>query len=390
MAATPEVDAASEVDVAPNADAAPDSPAPTAPAEPDATLPPQTAGADPTALSPEELARRQLQAKIEQATEHYKEGKRLYGSGLYVEAAIEFERSYAAVPAANTLYAASLAYGRAGKTVEAVRSLERYLALPDCSQWPPEQRPIDCTELRADAEKSLAEQRRRVGELTLKIADGVELREIRVGGRTIPVEDFPLLMLPGTVDVELFGMGPDDRRTRPAYITGGEVYEVYVAPFQVDIIPTPPVVGGDPVEDDRLRREQRQRRLKITFWSGVGLTAASGVAAGVMGGLTRYYLDRFYEELCEANCHELDENGDFVLDENGDPIPLDTGFPLERQRTFERYKPVTNALVGVTIGLGVTTALVGAFAFRKRGEQERAGPTSAHVRLGASGLVVRW
>lgn len=329
------------------------------------------------------------QSRRDQAAQHYREGQRLYGNGFYVEAAAEFERSFTATPAANTLYAASLAYSRAGKTVEAVRSLERYLAMPDCSQWPPEEQPLDCTTQRAEAEQALAEQRRRVGELTLRIPEGVALREVRVAGRPVPLDEFPLLMLPGTVDVELFGMGPGDRRMRPAYITAGETYEVYVAPFEVDVVPIPTVVETDPEPSDRLRTHLRVRRLRVTFWTGVGLTAASGAALGVLGGLSRYHERRYHAEKCEPGCFVKDENGAWVLDENGDPIPRNTGFPLIHREKFERYKPISNALAGVTVGLAVGTALVGAFAFRPRAREARERER-AHVRVGASGLVVRW
>src|SRR5690606_19463040 len=82
-------------------------------------------------LTPEELAQRQLDRRYEQADIHWLEGQRLYNNGRYAEAAVEFERSYVAVPAAATLYGMALSYERAGKPVEAVRALERYLALPD-------------------------------------------------------------------------------------------------------------------------------------------------------------------------------------------------------------------------------------------------------------------
>ncbi|MEM9453084.1 MAG: hypothetical protein AAGF11_02815 [Myxococcota bacterium] len=352
-------------------------------------LPASTTEADPTTLSPEELAQRQLQAKIEQAIEHYKEGQRLYSNGRYGEAAVEFERSYAAVPAANTLYAVALAFGRAGKTVEAVRAFERYLELPDCSQWAPDERPIDCTAQRSEAERNLVEHRGRVGELTLKIAEGVELREVRVAGRTVPIDDFPLLMLPGTVDVELFGMGPDDRRTRPAYITAGEVYEVYVAPWKVDVVDEMSNPGGDLGRDDPQRQKRQKRRLKAVFWSGVGLTGASGVVMAVMGSLARYHFQRFDIEKCPPQCYELNDDGTPVTGPDGELVALDRPYPLGHRNAFERYQVVTNALIGVTVGLAVSTALVGVFAFRKR-EPTPSGRARVRVHVGAPGLLVRW
>src|SRR5690606_24458285 len=134
-------------------------------------------------------------------------------------------------------------------------------------------------------EQALAEQRRRVGALVLDLGEGVELREVRVAGRTVPLDDFPLLLLPGTVDVEVFGMGPDERRSRPAYITGGETYELYVAPFDSGRVPPPEVRPelDDPV--DALRQARRQRQLRTAFWAGTGLTASAGIALAVVGGI---------------------------------------------------------------------------------------------------------
>jgi len=213
----------------------------------------------------------------------------------------------------------------------------------------------------------------------------------------VPLDDFPLLMLPGTVDVELFGMGPDDRRTRPAYITAGEVSEVYVAPFERGATVEPPLPEAGPEMDDPRRTAQRRRALRTTFWTGVGLTAASGVALGVLGGLTRYQERRYGIEKCEQMCVMRDPDGEPILDENGNTIPLgsanDPRYPFDREQAFERYKPIANALVGVTIGLAVGTALVGVFAFRKRpggAQPTPSGTARVRVGLGAPGLVVRW
>jgi hypothetical protein len=350
-------------------------------------------------LTPEELAQRKLEMALEDALEHWQEGVRLHDNKRYAEAAVEFDRSYSAYPAADALYSAALSYEYAGKPVEAVRALQRYLALADCPpDVPPEQRPIDCTAQRPLAEQALLEQRRLVGELVITLGEGVKLREVKVAGRPVPLEDFPLVLLPGTVDVEVFGLQSDERRSRTAYITAGEPFTFYVAPFDAEVVP-PPVVT--PPQDDTLRVERRQQRLETTFWVGTGLTAASGVALAVMGGLTLHHQRRFKAELCPNPCVMLDAAGNPVLDENGDTIPQGTEdedvYPDDHEAAFARYRPVTNALVGVTVGLAVATALVGTFAFRKRNGAAASGRSSskeqrvrARVRLGGSGLVVQW
>lgn len=345
-------------------------------------------------LTPEELERRMIDMRPEQAESHWQEGQRLYYNGRYAEAAVEFERAYGAIPAAAALYSAALSYERAGKAVEAVRALERYLALPDCSEVPPEQQGY-CTAERPLATQALAEQRRRVGELTLDLGEGVELREVRVAGRTVPLDDFPLLLLPGTVDVEVFGLGPAERRSRPAYITAGETYELYVAPFETAGVVPPPggaLRPGTDGERDELRLAQRKRQLKASFWVGTGLTVTAGVAAAVTGGIASYHQRRYNTEKCPVECWEKDPDGNPSRDEDGNVIYLNRPYPLDHQQAQERYRPLANAMLGVTIGLGVATALVGVFAFRKRKDAPATGRerARAHVRLGGSGLVVRW
>jgi tetratricopeptide (TPR) repeat protein len=354
----------------PNTEAEPPAPKVTPTPGPAATTPEVT-------LTPEGLARQQLEIRREQAALHWMEGEHLYLAGRYAEAAVEFERSYAAVPAADALYSAALSYERASKPVEAVRALERYLALPDCSDAPPEQRPIDCTAQRPLAERALAEQRRRVGELVLALGEGVELREVKVAGRTVPLEDFPLVLLPGTVDVEVFGLGPDEHRIRPASITGGEVTTLYVAPFEAEVAIPPDVAPprGEPVDERRL--ERRQRGLKVAFWTGTGLTAASAVGLAVLGGLTLYHHRRFDEAYCGEG-------------EDCEPSEHPYSVWHRYELAFERYEPATNAMVGVTVGLAVATALVGTFAFRKRAGEPANAHDEARVRLWGSGLVVRW
>jgi hypothetical protein len=182
------------------------------------------------------------------------------------------------------------------------------------------------------------------------------------------------------VDVEVLGLGPEERRTRAAYITGGETTTFYVAPFEPKVAtPSGPTTDpGDRVDAvDELRIERRRGALRTSFWVGTGLTAASATAMAVMGGLTLHHQRRYQEELCDRVC----------------PPDAIKPYPADHEAKFQRYKPATTALVGVTVGLAVATALLGTFAFRKAA-RERARKLEAHVRpqvqVGATGLVVRW
>ena len=202
---------------------------------------------------------------------------------------------------------------------------------------------------------------------------------LRARGVTSPIA-FAIKCRPDTVDVELFGVEPDQRRNRVAYITAGEQFPLYVAPFVTDVSPPLVTDPGPDREAERQRAERRRRILRTSLWVGTGLTAASAVALTVMGSLTLYERRKFAEEKCAPMC----------TDEQGNPLGTadDPLFPFERQERFETYQLTTNVLIGVTAGLGVATALVGVFAFRKRGPDQSRAPARVGVR--GPGLVVRW
>jgi hypothetical protein len=369
--AAPEAEAP-EVEAPPTETEAP--PTEAAPTEAEAKDAPEPSEPTPRVLAPSD-------PRPDEAARHWQAGRALYDKGSYAEAAAEFELSYAAVPFAATLYSVGVSYERAGKPVEAVRAFRRYLELPDCPDAPPEEPKAFCTAQRSEAEQALEELRPRVGELAIELGEGVKLSQVKVAGRTVPLDDFPLVLLPGTIDVEVFGLRPNERRTRSVTIVGGEPQTFYVAPFEEPSVvvppprPTPEVERDDERDDPRL--ERRRRGLRTTFWVGTGLTAGSAVAMAVMGGLTLYHRKQFRQDLCGEVC------------EDPDAPP----YPEDHELAFERYQPITNALVGVTVGLSVATALVGTFAFRKRPDAGKAGTrarTRPSVRMGASGLVVRW
>lgn len=324
--------------------------------------------------SPEQLEKAQHDVRVEEATHHYVEGQALFDRGQYLEAAAEFERSYAAIPAAATLEAIALSYERAGKTIQAIRAYARYLALPDCDR--PGADPLACAQpdKREEAVSSLEKLRRFVGELHLDIAPGVELREVRVGGRVVPLEDFPVLLMPGPIDVELYGKEPDDQRVRVPRIAPGEQYRLSVEPFgsppspRVDPGDEPRSSDPDPVRDPA-RDLRRQQILRGLFWTGLGVTLAAGASTGALGGLMLREKAKF-EDRCTGNCVGQGESYPFGADER-----------------FHDLRTATNAMIGVTAALGVTTAVLGIFAF-SRGDA--GSPQRASVRLTGTGLTVHW
>lgn len=304
-------------------------------------------------------------ALYEEAEARHLEGQELFDLRRYLEAGAAFRRSYAAVPTGDALYAFALSYEKGGDTVQAVEAYRRYLDLPDCPA------PEDlCAELRGEVRESVAKLRAKVGELSIEVDDGVDLLGIEIGDLIIPPEDFPIILAPGHYEIRERGYGQGDVRIREIDIEPGQVFSLLVVDFSAPIQPVPKTVSdpGSPSRpSNRLTEEERRRRLKIAFYGGVGLTAVAGIATGAVGGLTlRAYRDQ--EDRCRGVCP-------------------DTEYPLEERERVEQLRPVTNALVGVTAGLGITTVVLGLFAFSgKKGRGARASvtrvtPTPGGVRV---------
>ena len=325
---------------------------------------------------------------IEEAAHHFAEGTRLVDNGDYGAAAVEFERSYAAIRSAKALYNAGLSYEKAGQPVQAVRVARRYLELPDCGA--PDAVPIHCATKREEVEETLRRLMRRVGQLDLVVEPGVDVREVRVQGRTVPLEDFPLVMEPGPVEVTVYGSEDDDLLNRVARLTAGDETRVYVGPFDAPAprVRTPPPETQTPGETPVrvVDSERRQRVLRGVFWGGLAATLGSGVALGVVGGLTVKARDDYEAKKC----------GEGTQLGACDPIMLPDGtfeprfpHPQEEQDRFETYRTATNALIGVTAGLAMVTTVVGLFAFSQRQTPTRRASTT-RVKFTGSGMRLKF
>jgi hypothetical protein len=314
-----------------------------------------------------------FEKRVEEAERHFIEGRTLYNQGRYLEAAAEFERSFAAIERAETLYNIVLSHELAGQPIPALRAAKRYDKLPDCAGIETGM----CAKHRDKVRATVRRLRPQVAEIKLAVRRGVQLREIRVDGRPVPQADFPLLVMPGSYELEFRGTKPEHRRTRVLDLYTGGTIDVDVAPFVDErgdpiVGPTPPT-GPSPLdlEEQRRREARRKKALRGAFYGGLGLTIASGAATATLGALTLRAKRLHTEEACPNPCTDPQE---------GVPSHID------RRAEYRRYVPVTNALIGVTAALGVTTAIVGVFAFT--GQGSRRG--SQRYGLTANGLVVRW
>jgi len=341
----------------------------------------EPAPAEPAAVDPADAEWAETRSA---AAAHYAEGKALFSEGRYLEAAGQFERSHARVDYAATLHKIVDAYEAANEPLRTMQKTRQFLALPICEGGKENATNYPCGEpRRRDNMLARAERLRKVlGELKLQLADGVELREVRVADKVVPLSDFPLLVLPGSFIVEMHGPLKDQHRSYNVTVDGGEIYSVFVPPFVEPTI-AGPVVGPDDGEGKRLQRERRQRIAKGAFWGGLGLTVASGAALGVLGGLTRNRRQTF-KDLQD----EYISGGEPPVD----PM-CDAQYPCTAEAEFNDFKRATNAMIGVTAGLGLTTVVLGIFAFTKQGSGgANASLQVRAVRLGLrpGGIVVRW
>lgn len=296
----------------------------------------------------------------------FESGEKLLAQGRFEEAADAFARSNEAIPNGPALYNQAYCYEQAGLPAEALRTYRAYLARRD----------VGVAE-RRDLEGTLRELRGKVAELVLDIETGVQLAEIRLDGSLMATEDFPHLVDPGPHTVEFKGDRPEHHRIRTIEVAGGQVVRIDVpafvdppAPTQVD----PPETGPQPEPADP-QEDRRKRALRVTFWSGVGLTAASGLSLAVLGPLTLRAKNDFEGSQCGTPCEE-------------------GSYPAAEERRFENRKLATNVMVGVTAGFALATAIVAivTFAPEAAGRDGAGGNARAQARVfaGPGGLHLRF
>lgn len=343
---------------------------PAAPAE-DASVPEVEPAAEEPAEAEETPSLGMGDALMQEAYDRFLDGNARFRDRRYLAAAADYERSYAAVPSGHALYNLSLAYEKGGDYVRALDACLRYVELPDCSG-----EEMLCANKREEVKQTITTLRTKVGTLSIVVDDGVKLQGIEIDERILPPEDFPLVLVPGNYELRVRGLRRGEVRTREVEVAAGQITSLLITGFNVP----DPAVASDVVRREeprgvtprRIDEEERRRRLRLAFYTGVGFTVASGVATAVVGGLA-WKAHNEWDARCKGE--GVDCTG--------------TTSPLDARRQVEQLRPATNALVGVTAGLGITTVVLGLFAFSgRKGPGARASVT--RVEPTAGGVRVRF
>jgi hypothetical protein len=305
-----------------------------------------TAGAAP----PSEAAPSEVQppAEPQTAAEWYAHGYELGNAGDYEAAAAAFLRSYELKPTAEALFNAALAHEQAGATIEAIETYERFLAE---AAPPPEL--VEAARVSIDALLP-----------TVAVIKGLRYppeqtpAEVYVGGKRVELDDFPRLVLPGEIEIEV--VADSGARERESYeLFAGEALIIDLR----GLLPPPPEEppppelevdeGPTPAELEAERaRARRAATLRTVTWVGLGLTGATAIGAVTLGGLSLRERDLYGKTTC------------FQFDGDVCSSDFEIGDPESHLRAHGHYVRGGTILAGVSGGLAIATLVIGIVAVR--------------------------
>ena len=285
----------------------------------------------------------------------FREAKALYTAGNPREAAVAFERSFAAAVSPEAAYNAALAHDKADDLIATLTWFRRYLEIA--------RRDTDPSYPLALARAE--ELRARVAELRVELERPDELRELRVNDQPVPQDSFPRLILPGPIELKFIGAGPDQVVVIPSEARAGETATIYFPGFARPAVKPPdpkPVLRPDPPPS--LKPSPRLRPLKIAFWTGAGVTGASAVVMAVFGGLALREYRLYRDGPCMSGVC---------------PPGFDYDTWTAHNTAAGDHARLTNVMIGVTAGLAVVTLGLGLAALRES-RRPRASSTRASTR----------
>lgn len=221
------------------------------------------AAAPQTGFADEDPAATDLDA----ARELFFEGQSFAGEGRWAEARDRFQRSLAIKRSAITLYSLGVAELESGLLVEAIASLQAFLAEPTTDATEPYRQP---------AEAALAELEARVPRLTIRVrpADAPGL-QVKVDGEEIPGSALlgGWIANPGRHRVEVTAEGYQPSEQRLA-LAEGSVREIVV-----DLLPSPEAPATAPIEEPGAATPVMPIVFIVVGGATLGVATGLGVAA---------------------------------------------------------------------------------------------------------------
>lgn len=266
----------------------------------------------------------------QQADEHFSRGQELFTAGEYTKAAEAFELAYEIHPHQAVLANIAMCYDKAGKLAQAVVVYRRYLA-----------NPVDAGK-NTKMQDRLRELEALVGELDIDCPETqcrVEVDGIDRG--TAPVS---VVVLPGSHRVEAFS-GEERIAVANGRVGRGEVTGIALGvTAEAEEQPAADAtVSPDGTEtDDGVS-------LGAPFWVATGLTVATGAATIAFGVLT-------------VDAHDRYEAADRLDD--------------EAKEEGERYRLLTNVMVGITTAAAATATGFAIHALVSDGDEDQVAITT--------------
>jgi hypothetical protein len=334
---------------------------PTATATAPEHAPPDTGGpADERPIPPAD------DAPIEERADYwFLEGLRLGQAGDLEAAATAFDQSVKLVRTADGLFNLAQAYEYANRPLDAIVAYEDYL-----TELEPRSQEAHAIE------ETIRGLKGRVGTIELSFDRGHVPKQIFVDGEEMEREDFPLLVSPdehAVVVVERNG----ERREQKYRLVEGQIWTVDFTRPAEQPVPTPAFRPPPVFEDPSAAR--RRRATRALFYTSLGLTAASGVSLGVVGGL-RIREKRAFEA---AACGTADQCEEQAMQTGQEPE-----YFFNDTATTEIYTRTTNVMIGVTAGLGTVALVLGIVSFVRPKKEEKAA--SQRLRVGPGALEMRF
>lgn len=304
-----------------------------------------------------------------QAIFWFRRGEYLRSRARFVEAAKAYRTSFDARRSQEALFNAAAA-AELHSPVAGLAGYQAYIdAFPDGRRS-------------TFARERLSALRGEVAQVRLRVQTQAELDWISLDGERIEADAFPRFVEPGSFDVEVrYGEGESVRDE--VQLSSGQVFFL-----DIEDPPKPEVVGPidapDPI--DTPPPEPDRTAVRRVFWTGVALTGAAAASIPVFGSLALYHSNEFRRENCEGS--ECSPGPDGEPPEKQPP----NGFPFDHLQGIETFRPLTNTMIGVGVGLAVATAIVGVFAYRplpgKKAEADERAPIT--VRPGVGSLVIEF